>query len=288
MDCTIPFRQIEPFGVEVDAAIAADTDGAAKAGLRRLFDEQGLVLVRGLSLSMQEQMALCRIFGPVLDTPHENFVVSATRPDGYLGAEQLLFHNDLTYLPMPYLGGSLHALEAGEGTTNTRFASGTRAWQQLPPALRARVERRNALHVKQKVFDRPNTLGDLEPGDVCAIHAVVGRHHRTDRPYLMVSEDLTVCIAGQPEAESAALLAELFAHLYAPGNVYEHRWQEGDIIIWDNLAVQHARGPVSAAPRALQRVSIGTIGYDAMYPTDGGIYGKQYADTLGAGAGAAG
>jgi taurine dioxygenase len=284
MSPLVPFRLLEPFGVEIDASVVAHPDAADRAELQRLFDEQGLVLIRGLSLSLEEQKDLCRLFGPVLDTPLENFVVSNVRADGYLGVQELLFHNDLAYLPAPYLGGSLHALDVGEGATSTRFASGTLAWERLPPALRGRVAPLNALHVKQRVFDRPNTLADLEPGDVAAIHAVVGRHHRTGRSYLFVSEDLAVCIAGLPEADSAELLRELFGHIYAPGNVYEHAWRNGDIVIWDNLAVQHARGPLSPARRTLQRVSIGRIGYAQMYPTDAGIFGEQYADTLGAGA----
>ena len=275
--------RIEPFGVEAEAGELQ----SAPEELRRQFDEQGLVLIRGLSLTMAQQMDLCRLFGPVLDSEHENFIVSNVREDGYLGVQELLFHNDLAYLPEPYPGGSLHALEASEGTTSTRFASGARAWARLPQALRERIAPLNALHVKQRVFDRPNTLADLEPGDVCAIHSVVGQHLRTGAPYLFVSEDLTVCIAGLGEQESAALLAELFARIYAPDNVYEHRWRVGDIVIWDNLAVQHARGPLSPEPRTLQRVSIARIGYAQMYPTDLGIYGAQYAEKLGAGAGLA-
>jgi taurine dioxygenase len=284
MASPLPHRMLVPFGVEIDAALVRDPAEPVRRGLKELLDAQGLVLIRGLSLTMAEQKALCALFGPVLDTPLENFVVSNVRDDGYLGVQQLLFHNDLAYLPVPYLGGSLHALEVGEGATPTRFASGTRAWQRLSPELRRRVAGLNALHVKQRVFDRPNTLADLEPGDVCAIHAVVGRHRATGSPYLFVCEDLTACIAGLPEQESAALLRELFAHLYAPDNVYRHDWREGDVVIWDNLAVQHARGPLSPAPRTLQRVSIATIGYAQMYPSDLGIFGDQYAGTLAAGA----
>ena len=155
-------RPLEPFGVEADAGLLVGGHDA----LRQQFDEQGLVLIRGLALSMDEQKALCRIFGPVLDTPLENFMVSNVREDGYLGMQELLFHHDLAYLPEPYSGGALHAVEAGEGATSTRFASGTRAWAGLPAALKQRIAPMNALHVKQRVFDRPNTLADLEPGDV--------------------------------------------------------------------------------------------------------------------------
>jgi taurine dioxygenase len=285
MTSLVPHRLLEPFGVEVDAETVQRPDAATRAELRRLFDEQGLVLIRGLSLSLAAQKDLCSLFGPVLDTPLENFIVSNVREDGFLGVQELLFHNDLASLPAPYLGGSLHALEVGEGATSTRFASGALAWERLPPALRERVASLNALFVKQRVFDRTNTIAELEPGDVCAIHAVVGRHHATGRPYLFVNENFAVCLAGLPEAESAALLQQLFAHMSAPENFYEHEWRKGDIVNWDNLAVAHARGRLSPAPRTLQRVSIARIGYAEMYPTDLGIFGAQYAETLGAGAG---
>ena len=48
------------------------------------------------------------------------------------------------------------------------------------------------------------------------------------------------------------------AHLYSPAYVYEHRWSEGDLILWDNRALQHARDALDPnAPRTLRRVSVG-------------------------------
>ena len=40
------------------------------------------------------------------------------------------------------------------------------------------------------------------------------------------------------------LLDELFAHLYDPAHMYEHTWQQGDLVVWDNLATQHGRPDV--------------------------------------------
>ena len=56
--------------------------------------------------------------------------------------------------------------------------------------------------------------------------------------------------------ESEALLQELFAHLYGPANTFEHAWRSGDLVAWDNLAVQHARGPVQqdGPTRTLRKV----------------------------------
>lgn len=273
-------RPLDPFGAEADPALLTNPSEAGNAELRRAFNEQGLVVFKRLEpMSMERQMEVCRLFGPVLDNPWENMLVSNTRADGFLGAQPLLWHHDLPYLPRPYIGGSLHALEADAGTTTTHFASGLRAWQRMPEELRARIEGRNALHVKQKVFDKRNRLADLEPGDVCAVHAAVRRQRITREPYVFVSEDLTDCIIGIAPEESEALLAELFAVLYAEGETYEHKWEVGDLVVWDNETVQHARGDVGNAPRTLQRVSIAEIGYNDMYPTDGGVHSDQYEMT---------
>jgi taurine dioxygenase len=44
---------------------------------------------------------------------------------------------------------------------------------------------------------------------------------------------------GVPEDESAALLASLCAHIVSPEFRYEHQWRPGDLLMWDNVSVQH-------------------------------------------------
>jgi alpha-ketoglutarate-dependent taurine dioxygenase len=61
-----------------------------------------------------------------------------------------------------------------------------------------------------------------------------------------------------PEAESTALLEELFAHLYRPEHVYTHDWALGDLVVWDNHAVQHSRPEIGVEQaRTLRRVCVG-------------------------------
>ena len=75
---------------------------------------------------------------------------------------------------------------------------------------------------------------------------------------LYVSELQTDRIEGLPLAESDQLLQELFGYLYAPDNVYEHWWHEGDLVVWDNFAVQHGRRDLAdVGRRTLQRAVIG-------------------------------
>ena len=60
-------------------------------------------------------------------------------------------------------------------------------------------------------------------------------------------------ILGVSRPESDRLLEQIFAHLYDPAQIYEHVWESHDLVIWDNLTVQHARPDPTAAPRTLRR-----------------------------------
>jgi taurine dioxygenase len=44
---------------------------------------------------------------------------------------------------------------------------------------------------------------------------------------------------GLPGEEGTALLAQLCSHIAKPEFRHEHRWRAGDLIMWDNVAVQH-------------------------------------------------
>jgi taurine dioxygenase len=91
---------------------------------------------------------------------------------------------------------------------------------------------------------------------------------------------MTACLIGVPDAESDALIEEVLTYTYADDNVYEHKWQNGDIVIWDNLALQHARAPVTGGVRTLQRVTIARLSYDAQYPADAAWFADLQEDPV--------
>ena len=268
MSSAIRHRPLALFGIEIDVDLNSELSDADKQELRRLFAVDGLLIFRNQSLSMDQQLDACSIFGPVLRDHIENYIVSNVRDDGLLGNRELLFHNDIPFVPGPYLGGSLHALAGADGASPTRFASGFGAYERLPQRLRDRIDGLNALQVRERAVGRRTRLADLQPLDNCAVHRVVGRQEGSGRPYIFVNLDMTGCIASLPDAESDALLDELFAYLYDEGHVYDHVWRSGDLVIWDNLAVQHARHAVGEGERTLQRVTIAKFGYWDQCPVD--------------------
>jgi taurine dioxygenase len=62
---------------------------------------------------------------------------------------------------------------------------------------------------------------------------------------------MTERILDLPEAESQALLEEVFDHSENPEWVYEHVWRPGDLLLWDNRCSMHARTDFPAGERRL-------------------------------------
>jgi taurine dioxygenase len=96
----------------------------------------------------------------------------------------------------------------------------------------------------------------LRTADHSTVKPIPLIHPRTGKPILYVSQQCTREIVGMVADESEALLQELFDHLYSPGLVYEHHWVDGDLLVFDNIAMQHARGNVDAngPTRTLRKV----------------------------------
>jgi taurine dioxygenase len=108
---------------------------------------------------------------------------------------------------------------------------------------------------------------DLSPNSPRVVRPLVGRHPRTGRSVLNANEMHTDRVVGLDPDESEALLAEVYAFLYADANVYRHEWQVGDLVLWDNIAVHHGRPAFpTSEERTLQRVVMHTKTPDEMVP----------------------
>jgi taurine dioxygenase len=88
-------------------------------------------------------------------------------------------------------------------------------------------------------------------------HPIVRTHPENGRKALFVSEGFTTHIVGIPEDESRAILDEIYAHSVRPENVLRHKWQENDMVFWDNRSLIHlAGGTPDHLRRRLHRTTI--------------------------------
>ena len=59
-------------------------------------------------------------------------------------------------------------------------------------------------------------------------------------------------------SEGRALLRDLFDVMYDSSNVIDHHWAVGDLVLWDNISLQHGRPAFDLSEsRTLQRVTLG-------------------------------
>jgi taurine dioxygenase len=257
---------VEVLGADLSAPLA-DEDVEQ---LRRLYDRHHLLLFRGQALSAEDQLRVCRHVGTVLDPPT---LVSNVEPGGFHPDFELVFHSDYAFLPRPLQGISLHALEIAPDAVPTAFVSNVYGERTLPAELRARLDGvevtllANTVAGREDIVCRRTPVPDDAPPDAypSTTRPAIWPHPRTGERLLFVNEQHGWRFVGRSRAESDDLFDEVFAHLYRPEATYEHHWVAGDLIIWDNLALQHGRrANPNIVVRSLRRVVLNDVTNDQM------------------------
>ena len=137
------------------------------------------------------------------------------------------WHTDKPYYPAPPLLTLLHAVELPPSGGDTEFANMAPAYDALPEETKCRI-------AGLRVVFRPA----FDPSRPAVDHPLVRTHPDTGRKSLYLGNHATQ-IAGMPEAAGAALLVELLEHATTRQFVYTHRWQIGDLVMWDNRCLLH-------------------------------------------------
>ena len=253
----------DAFGAEITGLDPrSDFDDETRRLLRGLFDDRGVLVFPGIDIDNAYQDKLCRMLigddGPGATAARAPYYVSNKEPGGFAPYGRLMFHADMMWSPQPYRVLSLYGVNVQPGSAPTVIASGTCAWESLPADLRARVESLHAVHITGQVYSRggDDLLKPEREHEESTVKPIAHPHPKTARTILYVSQQMTREIVELPHDESEELLQTLFSHLYAPAMVYEHTWRTGDLVVIDNIAMQHARPNVDAdgPTRTLRKV----------------------------------
>lgn len=257
------FRPLHPdFGAEV-LGFDIQTGGSADeiAELRDAYDRHSLLLFRGGGrVSHARHVEITGWFGPPAPIANDGqgSLVTVLQNEESSGRLQLPFHSDLTYTDVPIKAICLQAIAVPDGGTSTTYVSSAAAWDKLPKALQDELADKTLRH------HYVTRMSEMDWPVFVAEHPVRLLHPRTGRPILLVTENHAERIIELDEARSRAVIDELFGYLYAEEARYRHCWQLDDLIMWDNLAIQHARTEEAhprAGKRALQRVALAEVGF---------------------------
>jgi alpha-ketoglutarate-dependent taurine dioxygenase len=255
-----PALGIEVRGVDLRWPAAPDLADAIVETWRR----HHLLLFRDQVLETEHQVRFARMFGPISHRgaymkDRDASYVSNARPDGILGDGILNFHSDHTFFRHPLRAIALYAIEVPAEGGDTLFANAIQALRNLPGALRARIRGLRSLQLfdYRGDYNKRSRIEDAAPGSPRTWHPLVLCDPTTGEDVLFVHDHTTAAIEGLGDSESEALVAELMPYIADPAIGYRHVWRPGDLVVWNNIALQHARTPFpSTARRTLRRTPI--------------------------------
>ena len=165
------------------------------------------------------------------------------------------WHTDQSYRrPPPDISLFLAVQPVPRGQGQTLFADGAAAYDALSPAMKARIDGLDGLHVSlnsKRTYDEVRageTPRELAPHEqpqrqpLVRVHPVTGRRalYMCERGQMDWLEGPIVGMQPGPDGDGGRLLFELMAHATRPEFVYVHDWDPGDLLVWDNRCLVHA------------------------------------------------
>ena len=260
MDENLTIRPLQPVGAEVTGLdLGRELSEAAKSTLRQAWDAHALLLFRDQGLTVPDLKRLASVFGTISEQGEApggmNLVSNVTAPglndkgEHTLrgGDGELLMHFDHCFQEHPLKGILLYGVEVPPTGGDTIFSDVRIATRRLSPEIRARIG--------DKLIHHKSSLRTGQPE---WNHPIMYPHPRTGERILFFSKLHARAISDIPEDECKALFRTFTSVVESDDIIYRHRWQPRDVIVWDNLALQHARETFDPQYRRhLQRVQIG-------------------------------
>ena len=266
------------FGLEASGIdLSKPLSDEAFAEIEDAFFDGQVLAFRRQDLQPLEFLSFARRFGPpephVIDQFHHpddpNILILSNveidgEPEGLADAGTY-FHTDYSYLAVPARATMLYSIEVPEEGGDTLFANQYAAYDDLPAAMKRRIEPLVAVHHygnrhMREGADRTaaSTLTDDQKAKMPLItHPLVRPHPVTGRKALYAVSGSSFGIVGMPDEEALTLLDELAAHATQDKFVLRFSYGVGDLVIWDNASLLHSATLVDPEDaRTLWRITV--------------------------------
>jgi alpha-ketoglutarate-dependent taurine dioxygenase len=182
------------------------------------------------------------------------------------------WHTDSSYMPLAAKASILSAQVVPSRGGETELADMRAAYDSLEPAMQARITGLAAYH---SLYASQAKAGfTFRTGEGYGFHTegaplrpLVKTHPVTGRKSLFIGRH-AFRIPGMEDGEAQALLDALLDHACRPPRVYTHRWQAGDVVMWDNRCVLHRARPYDyGEPRVMRHVRVAGDPASELAPT---------------------
>jgi taurine dioxygenase len=235
---TIAFRALSPFGIEVNEIRITEMNDEDIVSLKYALAKNGFVVFRQQAVSDADFAAYLNRLGqmtftvgetPVLHQPSLNVVSNI----GRVRPPRSVFHTDTSYVAQPPAFTALRALAIPSSGGETLFSDQYRAYETLPRAVKEKLAEAQVLHVMTGL-----ALDENEERQ--SWHPLFMRHPLSGRLALFLSTpERCQAVSGVKLEEAQRIIRLLYRHSIRHYRLYCHRWQLGDIVIWDNRCTMH-------------------------------------------------
>ena len=245
-----PHTGAEVRGVDLRAPL----DDGLRARLNRAFVDHSVLVIRDQKLNANEFLAAMQNFGEVFPQHNPRFAVPECpmihyisnqdrREDGTVYIPGEGYHTDHSNDVQPPKATALHAVKLPNRGGDTQFINMHEAYAALPDAIKRRIDGLTARHVYQSRHSARQLMGlpEEKRQAIAAFvdHPLVRTHPETGRKAIYINPIRIEEIVGMDEAEALPLLDELLAHATQLKFEYRHKWNAGDVVIWDNRCLLH-------------------------------------------------
>ena len=281
------------FAARVDGVnLAEPVDDATFRAIADAFEERSVLVFPDQRLTDEQQMRFSERFGPLettlvatgredrlhphlvdlsnIDPDHDERLMDWTDRRMMYQSGNQLWHTDSSFKPVPAKASLLSGRTVPPAGGETEFVSMRHAYDTLPEETRRRIDGRVVVH--SILYSRSTIAkGLLDPAHERGLppvrQALVRRNPVNGRPSIYIGSHAWY-IEGLPYDESRRLLDELLAHTVRPETVYQHRWRQWDLVMWDNRCVLHRGRPWDAGRhlRVMRRTTVAGEGSTAEPP----------------------
>ena len=247
--------------------------------LKQALHEHLILVFKQQQLEDEQLLSFASYFGAIFKPPADIPVLATQTDTGlppdvvpvsnavgagdYTGHGELTPHSDHHWTPQPSSGSLLYAIELPKDGGATSWYNTVQAYADLDDATRQEIAQLQLITYnpflriksggpfpKYRFSDQP-VLGAAFP------HPLVRTHSESGKRGIYLDTHTEVEVVGYDDQRGAALIEKLRAHIVQPKYRYEHQWETGDIVYWDNQVTLHSRTAFPAEQRRLlKRVSL--------------------------------
>jgi taurine dioxygenase len=265
----------EHVGIEVKGLDASKPfDKETFAALYKAWADNSVLVLRGQEhLTPEQFVQFARQFGKPIEQTLSDMNIENCPELAYVSSEDrdvhgtgkrivrgTSWHTDHSYADVPPKATMLFGIDIPAEGGDTQFASTAAAYDALPAEMRAKLDDKLSVHAYESsrsprpMPKRADRDAERHPGG--ATHPLIRTNPDSGRRSIFVNTVRSECILDMPREESNETLDRLYVHIGQEKFQYRHKWQKGDIVVWDNRSILHKANGDYEGKRFLYRIMI--------------------------------